>query len=113
MEKSEPKNGRCVEWNGTDKIIRWYKEGVLHRENGPAIEAGVGFEAWYVNGKLHREDGPAVKQSSGGKGEWEWYLYGVRYSEEEFYSYIEKKKLKGTLQSDLIDKENEIKKSKI
>lgn len=47
-------------------IIRcWYKDGKLHRENGPAwIEydenGKVIEERWYQMGRLHREDGPAI-----------------------------------------------------
>jgi len=29
---------------------RWYKDGLLHRENGPAIEYKNGPFMWYLNG---------------------------------------------------------------
>lgn len=31
----------------------WYKEGLLHREDGPAIEWSDGGKAWYLEGKLY------------------------------------------------------------
>lgn len=39
----------------------WFKNDVLHREDGPAIVNPLGNEEfWYKNNKLHREDGPAI-----------------------------------------------------
>ena len=40
-----------------------------------------GTKKWYLNGKLHREDGPAVEWADGTK---EWYLNGKKYSEKKF-----------------------------
>ena len=39
----------------------WRVDGVLHREDGPAVEYANGDKEWYFNGKRHREDGPAVE----------------------------------------------------
>ena len=36
---------------------------------------------WYINGKLHREDGPAIEWAS---GYMRWYINGVEYSKEEY-----------------------------
>ena len=48
----------------------WYKNGEIHRDDGPALTQKVeilsyksNLEAWYQNGKLHREDGPAEVSS--------------------------------------------------
>ena len=35
-----------------------------------------GTKRWFLNGKLHREDGPAVEWSNSTK---EWYLNGKRH----------------------------------
>ena len=53
-----------------------YVEGeVWHREGSPALRVSSGLEAWYRQGKLHREDGPAIHdQASGYKA---WFLEGV------------------------------------
>ena len=60
---------------------RWYLNGKLHREDGPAIEYPNGSKRWYLNGKVHREDGPAVENFNGSKY---WYLNGKELTEEEF-----------------------------
>ena len=39
----------------------WYLNGLLHREDGPAVEYADGDKYWYLNDKRHREDGPAVE----------------------------------------------------
>ena len=82
----------------------WYKNGLRHREDGPAVEDINGYKAWYKEGKIHRLDGPAVEGRDGHKEwclegkchrldgpacEWadgtkEWYLNGKRYSEEDW-----------------------------
>ena len=60
----------------------WFtKEYLLHREDGPAVEATDGFKSWHLNGKRHREDGPAIEYPEGTK---RWYLKGKEYAEEEF-----------------------------
>ena len=64
--------------NGTQE---WWLNGKLHREDGPAVEFLGGHRGWYKNGLLHREDGPAVERPNGHKA---WYLNGIKYSEEEY-----------------------------
>ena len=55
------KNGLILDNNGNHF---WYKDDLLHREDGPAIEYANGYyKKWYINGKMHREDGPAVYYS--------------------------------------------------
>ncbi len=66
--------GMKTDKDGTKK---WFKNGDLHREDGPAIEWADGTKIWYVDGKLHREDGPAIEYASGSK---EWYRNGSRYA---------------------------------
>ena len=44
---------------------RWYLNGLLHREDGPAIEYADRTIAWYKNGERHRKDGPAVIYPNG------------------------------------------------
>ena len=59
----------------------WYKDGVYHREDGPAVEYADGNKYWYKDGKRHREDGPAIERKNGDKV---WYLNGNEVPEEEF-----------------------------
>jgi hypothetical protein len=54
----------------------WYKEGKLHRLNGPAKEFPDGYKEWYKEGKKHRLDGPAIEYPNGLK---EWWI------EDKFY----------------------------
>ena len=71
------KNGQLHRENGPaaffDGEKQWYKNGQLHREDGPAIECPDGRKYWYKNDQLHREDGPAVEFSDGRKF---WYKNG-------------------------------------
>ena len=47
--------------NGT---VEYWKEGYLHRENGPAIQCLNGDYVYMQNGYTHREDGPAIKENN-------------------------------------------------
>lgn len=39
-----------------DKVIEWKnKDGLLHREDGPAVEWADGFKFWYLNGEIKTE----------------------------------------------------------
>ena len=73
-------NEKCNSIDGTIQQIkisseekRWYKNGLLHREDGPAVEFFNGTKFWYKNGDYHREDGPAIECPSGSKL---WYKNG-------------------------------------
>lgn len=59
-----------------DGSKKWYHEGKLHRENGPAVIYSNGHQEWYRKGKLHRDDGPAVIYPDGSE---EWYVNGYRH----------------------------------
>ena len=73
-------NGPAVEYADGDKS--WYQNGQRHREDGPALEyANGGYKAWYLNGVLHREDGPALEKTDGYK---EWWINGEKLTEDEF-----------------------------
>jgi hypothetical protein len=71
-EPSGAEDGLAICANGDKK---WYFNGHIHREDGPAIEFANGDKAWCLNGKLHREDGPAFEFANGDKA---WYLNGKR-----------------------------------
>lgn len=51
------------------------KNGVLHNDNGPAVEIGDDFQLWFINGMLHRLNGPAVSKPDHIK---EYWMYGKR-----------------------------------
>lgn len=80
-------DGKLLRIITRDGIIQWYKNGQLHRDNGPAIEIpksewGKRYEwgekryEWFINGRRHRIDGPAVESESGYK---EWWVNGKRH----------------------------------
>ena len=64
---------------------KWFKNGRLHNENGPAMERIDGYKVWCINGDLHRTDGPAVEYSSGLKI---WYLNKRQLTEQEWLSKV-------------------------
>jgi len=79
-----------ITYNGCEY---WYQNGKLHRENDPAIITFEGIKQWWNNGARHREDGPAVEYADGTKV---WYLNNIKYTEQEFKEIImeqEKKEL--------------------
>jgi len=66
----------------SDGSKRWYLNGKLHCEDGPAVEWPDGEKQWYLNGKLHREDGPAVERSNGTK---RWFLNNKEVTWKEVF----------------------------
>jgi antitoxin component YwqK of YwqJK toxin-antitoxin module len=86
--KLHREDGPAVEW--ADGTKAWYLNGKLHREDGPAIEYTDGTKKWYLNGELHREDGPAVEYADGDKG---WYLNGIEYTKQDYYRELVKRGL--------------------
>jgi len=51
----------------------WLKDGLLHRENGPAAFTSLTRWRYHFNGALHREDGPAVNFD----GDKTWYVDNI------------------------------------
>jgi len=54
----------------------WWEEGRLHRLDRPAVEHNNGAKFWFYEGKLHKLDGPAIESSDGSK---EWYKEDKRH----------------------------------
>jgi hypothetical protein len=69
--KLHREDGPAIEYANGDK--EWHLNGKLHREDAPAAEDVDGNKSWWLNGKLHREDGPAIEYANGDKS---WYLNG-------------------------------------
>lgn len=80
MENLLP-NGRIVDPQG---VTRYYKDGLLHREDGPAVIGYSGIQYWLINDNLHREDGPAVMYPSDFIEMDEYHINDKRISEQEF-----------------------------
>jgi hypothetical protein len=49
----------------------WWQNGLRHREDGPAVIWPDGTQEWWLNGQLHREDGPAFIGADGAKAWWQ------------------------------------------
>ncbi|TAL29525.1 MAG: hypothetical protein EPN97_13270 [Alphaproteobacteria bacterium] len=64
----------------TAQGVEYYRNNVLHRDGGPAIECKNGDRHWYDNGMRHRVEGPAVELAKGGK---EWWVKAIKMSEDE------------------------------
>lgn len=67
-----PKKERNGRFKFNHGAVIWYKEGKLHREDGPAYIDGEN-QIWFINGVEHRLDGPAKKWAD---GSYEWYKNG-------------------------------------
>lgn len=75
------------------KIEEWYKHGVRHREDGPAIDH-KGNQFWIKDGFLHRLDGPAVVMLNGPKQYW---INGSKLPPKEYKKEIARRKRKGLI----------------
>lgn len=60
----------------SDSSIRWSRNKVRHRVNGPAVINVIGTRMWYTNGICDRKDGPAIVRKDGSLV---WYLDGNRH----------------------------------
>jgi hypothetical protein len=53
-----------------DGTRRWYKDGKLHRDDGPAYEGIDGTKMWFANSQIHRIGGPAIIHPDGSEEFW-------------------------------------------
>ena|ERR1700691_2655957 len=65
--------------------IEYYLNGLLHREDGPAIIYPDGRIRYYLYGKRHRTDGPAVTHPNGNMY---YYLNDKNISTKEVNDWI-------------------------
>jgi hypothetical protein len=64
----------------TGNIFWKTAEGIVHREDGPAIEAENGSKYWFFNGKQHRVDGPATIHADGSEY---WIINNISVKKED------------------------------
>jgi len=81
-ENDEPSLSIICKRSDSETVIlnrTWHKNGVLHRENGPAVDDLYGSKAWYKDGLLHNATGHAF--ISYRLSEWEYrhdfYVNGI------------------------------------
>lgn len=99
------KNGKIKDG---DKIT-WYKNDLIHRDKGHAVEylewnplsgdKDVLVKEWYVHGVRHRVGGPAIQA-------WvnEYWINGQRLTKEDHDHYVDKLNLNKKLEKNLINK---------
>jgi hypothetical protein len=70
-----------------DGTKMWYRHGERHRENGPAMEFSDGSRHWYQNNQLHRDDGAAIEEPNGTR---HWYHHGrlIVLNDEAGYKFL-------------------------
>ena len=59
--------------------VKYYVDGVRHRDDGSACVYVNGTEKWYREGKRHRDDWPAAIYPDGRRV---WFVEGERVREE-------------------------------
>jgi hypothetical protein len=69
--------------DGTSTVGQLFKDKILHRTDGPAVEFWNGDKQWMINGKLHRIDGPAIDY----KNVKFYYINDEEFTEEKFNKY--------------------------
>ena len=75
-----PKNFTgIVEYYDGTKI--WFKNGILHREDGPVKEYADGSKEYWFDDKRHRLDGPAIEHSNSIN---EYWIHGKKYNEKQY-----------------------------
>lgn len=72
------------------KVQIWYRNGVQHRDSGPSYIVRGERKYWFKDGKPHRVDGPAKEfyHPPIRAGKHEYYLNGEEYSKEDFDDFL-------------------------
>ena len=70
------------------KVKSWHDYIEEHPTFTGCLIDDVNDIAWFKNGKIHREDGPAIEFAGGTKY---WFLNGVRYNSEQDYKIAMRK----------------------
>lgn len=111
MNEEKIKNGLVVNKVGNKQ---WYKNNLLHRKKGAAVQGINGDKRWYQHGELHREDGPAVEWGDGlDILSEEYWISGQQLTKEEFSNYVKIKELHNKLKNNLPINSGKLKSNKI
>ena len=78
-------NVRIERCSPTCSRIVWFRDGKIHKLNGPAVEHTDNSRYWYQNGLLHRDDGPAI---IGADGYINWYRHGEQYDIASYVGHV-------------------------
>lgn len=80
---------RSKQYNGLCK--EWWKDGVYHRDDGPALIYGSSYKEWMQNNNHHRLDGPAIEMFDDKDPLQEWWIDGEEYTNEKSFKIAAKK----------------------
>jgi hypothetical protein len=81
----------------------WYKNGRIHRDNGPAKIWSNGDQHWYKNGRIHRDNLPAIILAS---GEQCWYKDGLQHRDNDLPAIINQNGSQYWYKNDLLHRDN-------
>lgn len=83
-ELDTPEEPRHFKDENKNEWTEWrLSNGLLHREDGPAMEYHDGsLKVWYKCGLKHRTNGPAVERN----GKVEWWRHGQHFRELDDYA---------------------------
>jgi len=65
----------------------WYKNNLLHREAGLAVEYVDGYKCWYLEGKCHRVEGHTIEWTNGYK-EWSYQDQRIECSSQQQFDKL-------------------------
>ena len=93
VESYTDDNGNIIEIISDDNHIKYYKNYILHRDNGPAVVYINGDEEWYKEDSLHRENGPAWNWKSCNDISWHYEGKLIDCKSQEEFERIMKLRL--------------------
>ena len=76
---SIPHDGQCVVVGENAVYFMKNKNGMYHRDNGPAVIYATGVKVWYKHGNGHRIDGPAIESPQYKNL---WYINGINVDDK-------------------------------
>jgi hypothetical protein len=75
----------------TSGATMYMHDGLLHREDGPAVEYLNGDKEWRFNGRFHRLEGPALIIINPHRNMNKFFIMGIQLSKQEFDNIPNKK----------------------
>ena len=73
-------------------VLLHYKNGRVHREDGPAKIWPDGTMEWWFNGEIHNEDGPSAihEYIQTTPLKYTWHIHGVGYTFDDWCKKLDK-----------------------
>jgi hypothetical protein len=80
----------CIKWE--DGSIEYFKNNLLHREDGPAWITSYNLKSWFFRGRYHNLNGPARILPDGKE---EYWIHGKESTKEAIEFLRDLHRLKG------------------